>query len=245
MHIEDRSNQWYSYAGYIAGRASDVMLDTGTQAPAWAIDGWIAAPFHRFPLLNLHLESVAYGSFCEGGVCAAAINTQSGALSEGQQLRRSIMSGAPITGESEARGGGWGTRYAKPIMFPPDGSTVDLLSLEGEWPDPAKSCPGYAQPVGLPITIQFSWYLTPRINGAALLENGHQVHICVFDATNYVNPDPTTEKLARAGLEDAGAIMIVPQKPLLPSAKYTVYAVVDEAKYAWSFATSPANTSKR
>ncbi len=136
MHIEDRSNQWYSYAGFVAGRASDVLIAIGTQPASWAIDIWIAAPFHRFALLNPHLSSVGYGSYCEDNVCAAAINVQSDATSPNLQFRRSIMSGQPLTGESQARSGGWGAHYGKPIAIPPDGSTVDLLSLDNEWPRP-------------------------------------------------------------------------------------------------------------
>jgi hypothetical protein len=37
MHIESRSNQWYSYEGFIAGRASDVLIATGAQPASWAI----------------------------------------------------------------------------------------------------------------------------------------------------------------------------------------------------------------
>jgi hypothetical protein len=122
MHIEDRNNQWYLYPGFVAGRASDVLIATGTQPAAWAIDGWISAPFHRFPLLNPNLQRVGYGSFCEDGTCAAAINIASDALSGNLQFRRRIMSGEPITGDSEALGGGWGTHYPSPIIFPPDGS---------------------------------------------------------------------------------------------------------------------------
>ncbi len=98
------------------------------------------------------------------------------------------MSGGPLTGESQALGGGWCKRYTKPIAFPPEGSTLDLLSLNNEWPDPSKGC-HFSQPTGLPLTLQFGWYITPRITGGALTENGKPVDACAFDAMSYGNPD--------------------------------------------------------
>jgi hypothetical protein len=235
MHIEDHSNPWYSYSGFVAGRASDVLLAEGTRAPSWAIDDWITAPFHRFPLLRPDLNSVGYGGFCQNGVCGAAINTQSGATTGNRRFIRRMINGEPITGDSEALGGGSGSHYAKPVEFPPDGSTVEVLSLSNEWPDPTKSCSGYKFPVGLPITIQFGWNLTPKITAGSLRENGKPIRACAFHADDYTNPDPIAEKVGRAGLKWAGAVVILPQEPLHADARYSIHAVVDDVAYDWAF----------
>jgi hypothetical protein len=129
-----------------------------------------------------------------------------------------------------------GAHYGKPIAFPPDGSTVDLLSLDNEWPDPSKGC-HFTPPMGLPITLQLGWYLTPRITGGSLSENGKPVQACAFDAMNYRNPDELTQKIGRAGLEYAGVIVIVPRKPLDAGARYVARAVVDNVTYEWTFST--------
>ncbi len=242
MHIEDRSSRWYSYAGFVAGRSSDVLISTGAPSSSWAIDEWIAGPFHRFPLLSPDLASVGYGSFCDNGVCAAAINVQSGASSADRKFIRRMTSGEPITGESEALGGGWGSSYRKPIEFPPDGSTVDILTLTSEWPDPISSCPGFRYPVGLPITLQFGWNLTPSITGGRLLKNGKPVRACAFHSQSYRNPDPVTQKLAHNDLQSAGAIVIIPEMPLETGAKYSVHTIVNDVAYDWSFSVSPPSS---
>ncbi len=54
---------------------------------------------------------------------------------------------------------------------------------------------------------------------------------------NYRNPDELTQKIGRAGLEYAGAIVIVPRKPLDAGVRYMARAVVDNVTYEWTFST--------
>ena len=39
----------------------------GWGTPAWSIDGWMALPFHRMPILNPRLTSAGFGYYCEAG----------------------------------------------------------------------------------------------------------------------------------------------------------------------------------
>jgi hypothetical protein len=88
-------------------------------------------------------------------------------------LRRRISSGVPITGQSEALGGGWGTRSAVPVEFPANDSVMDFgMFSQGEWPDPLTSCRGYSYPVGIPITLQIGRFLSPRISSWSLKSKG-------------------------------------------------------------------------
>jgi uncharacterized protein YkwD len=54
-HTEDPTSSWYSPAGLNAAKSSDVDVwnySGGIISPTWAIDGWIATPFHRLPILD-------------------------------------------------------------------------------------------------------------------------------------------------------------------------------------------------
>jgi len=239
LHVEERSKPGFTYAGFVAGRASDIEMSAGPRSPAWAIDQWMIAPFHRFPLLNPDLDKVGYGDFCDHQVCAAALNLGSDSMSSALMLRRRISSGVPITGESEALGGGWGTAYSHPIKFPSEGATIDYLSfLSGEWPNPLSSCPGYSAPSGLPITIQFGRWMTPKVSSSSLRSGGKTLDACAFDASNYSNPDELTQKLGRRNLEAFGAVMLVPRAPLQAGTTYEVSMRVQDVDYKWSFSTA-------
>ena len=130
---------------------------------------------------------------------------------------------------------------AKPIMFPPDGSTLPLKSWEGEWPSPLTACPGYAPPSGLGITLQLGLTLAVRMTDFKVTrEDGapSAVEACGFDSTTYVNPDPGAQQRARSMLTGFGAVVIVPRDPLEPG-HYTVTVTADDRRYAWAFTIGP------
>jgi hypothetical protein len=216
MHSEEPGKPYFTEAGLEAARLSDVDADySSPPSPppaAWAIENWMTGPFHRMWLLNPALARVGYGQFCQDGVCAAALNVQSG-----------IDHVAPD----------W-----RPVMFPPDGATIAngiFGADEGEWPDPLASCPGYAAPTGVPITLQLGINAPARLERFSLTKSGAPVEACGFDADSYRNPDPVSLARARSGLRHFGAIVIVPREPLVAGPTYTVRATVSETLYAWSF----------
>jgi hypothetical protein len=241
VHVEESGRPGYSYAGFVAGRSSDVLITSGTPLQTWAIDRWMSAPFHRFPLLDPSLQRVGYGDFCANRVCAAVINIRSGSTSPTLMIERRISSGIPITGESEALGGGWGSKLSAPVKFPPDSAIIDAGHFPGgEWPDPLTSCPGYSYPVGIPITLQTGRVLTPRLTSWSLTSNGTSFQACGVDSQSYRNPDQLTEKIGRNDLEDFGAVILVPRSPLKAGGRYDVTLRVDDVNYSWSFSVSPA-----
>jgi hypothetical protein len=238
IHSEGLKSQWYSYQGFVAAKSSDVLYVAGDVSPAWAVDSWIDVPFHRLPLLNPHLSRIGYGSFCEGGICAAALNTDTGALSLTMEVNRQMWSGVPLTGSDEAMGGG--VRYRSPIEFPADGSVTELRELLPEWPDPLSACAGYQAPAGLPITLQLGMWLTPKVSAWSLASNGVAVEACAFDAFSYKNPDSSTQEDGRGVLKDYGAVVLVPRAPLVPGRTYNLSMTVDNQKYDWSFSVAQA-----
>jgi uncharacterized protein YkwD len=221
MHIEDPSKPWYSVEGAAAGRASDVdeMWDPRGTAPlSWAIDNWMQSPFHRIPILNPHLHSVGYGYDCEGGVCIAALNVNG-------DVDPVLFAPAP---------------FAKPIIYPPKGASIDINSFDGEWPDPLTSCPGYSLPAGYPITIQFGSMVNPGVTSVSLKRTEPapaEIQTCAFDGNTYRNPDPGTQKMVRYQLTNFGAIVIMPRAPLSRGA-YSVTVIAGGRDYSWSFSVA-------
>jgi Cysteine-rich secretory protein family len=223
-HTESPSNAWYSHAGQIAAQGSDVEAGSNPYGKPWitpeaAVSGWISTPFHRLAILNPLLRGAGYGQYCDGGSCAAALNL--------------LTDMDPIPPFPQV--------LPKPIMFPPDGSTLPLKSWEGEWPDPLTSCPGYESPSGLGITLQLGMTLETHLSRYKVtLGDGSPsaIESCGFDSTSYVNPDPATQQRGRHILTNLGAVVIVPRAPLKPG-HYAVALTANDHPYAWSFSISP------
>lgn len=227
MHSEEPGKLYFSGRGLEAARLSDVDTEYSSPPvappPAWAVENWMSGPFHRMWLLNPELARVGYGQFCEGGVCAAALNVQSG-------IDHLDHAGVQV------------------VMFPPDRATITrgvFGTNVGEWPNPLTSCPGYTTPTGVPITLQLGIDTSAVLQSYSLEKNGAPVEACGFDAGSYRNPDPISVKRARSGLRHFGAVIIVPRKPLVPGATYLVRATVSGTPYAWSFTVARRDLALR
>jgi FHA domain-containing protein len=244
-HEENRASPWYTAKGADAGKASDVSYwqagkgppAAGTTSdspdspdampwgsPGWSIDGWVGIPFHRLSLLSPYLRRTGFGRYCEDSGCAAALDT----LSERNRLPE-----YPVP-------------FAHPLEFPPSGTTIGILSLDSEWPDPLTGCPGYARPAGLAITLEVGAEVDARLgaysltrDGASSVGSGAKLDACGFDASSYVNPEAAAQRRARDILHGFGAVVMIPRAPLERGASYTVSMTVNGQQYKWSFSTVP------
>jgi len=230
MHTEDPASPGFTPEGLQAAKSSDMDVWTNRGEPAdavwgsqdWSIDGWMALPFHRMPILNPALTSAGFGMYCEGGACAAGLN-----LLKGEQRKIPPDAAGSI-----------------PIEFPPDGGTVAMYSFDDEWPEPRTSCPGYQRPSGLTISIQLgNWmdthlaqYSVARVNGDG---SNTQIEACGIDSTSYSNPDASVQDLGRNVLKSYGTAVLIPRAPLDKGAKYAVSMTVNGKEYDWTFATTP------
>ena len=218
MHFEDPSKPWYTAEGATAGRAGDIdeaWNPHGTLAPSWALDNWMQSPFHRFPILNPHLHSVGYGYMCEAGVCIASLNLNG-------DVDPIMSPPAPL---------------AAPIEYPPNRTSIDMNSFDGEWPDPLTSCPGYSLPTGYPISIQLGTLVNPGVSNYSLKRASPDpttLEACVFDGSTYKNPDSGTQAMMRNQLINFGAIVMMPRAPLDPGS-YLVSITAGGHEYSWSF----------
>jgi len=127
-----------------------------------------------------------------------------------------------------------------PVEYPGNGTTIGLRSyLGGEWPDPLTACPGYAAPSGLPLILQIGpGNLIPSVTAHSFMQGATALEHCVFDETNYTNPDSSTQNTGRSILNSRDAIVLIPQAPLTPGATYTVSITANGQMYAWSFMVS-------
>jgi uncharacterized protein YkwD len=230
MHTEDPGTPGFTPEGLEAAKSSDMDVwsnrgepaDAVWGSPDWSIDGWMALPFHRMPIINPALTSAGFGMYCEAGACAAGLNLLKG-------VQRKIPPDAA---------------KSMPIEFPPEGGTVAMNSFDHEWPEPRTSCPGYEPPSGLAITIQLGNWLDTHLTEYSLArvsaDGGHtQIDACGLDSTSYSNPDAYTQDLGRNVLKSYGTALIIPRAPLDKGAKYAVSMTVNGKQYDWTFAISP------
>ena len=211
-HDEDPGSPWYTPAGDAAAENGNVAV-SGTTAytDVDAINDWMSGPFHGIGILDPRLERSGFGSFRAEGW---------GPWEAGATL--DVLRGLD------------GSPAASPVMWPGSGAAHPLLSYDGnEFPDPLTSCSDFSAPTGPPIYLMLT--TTPDVTGHTLSRNGTGVESCVFDGTDYENPDQDTEDLGRAVLGGRNAIVLMPKAPLLSGATYDVSITSNGQPYAWSF----------
>jgi hypothetical protein len=161
------------------------------------------------------LQRVGYGNYNEAG--------------------GDISMAAVLDVRSERDNGSGTATY--PIFFPKDGSTTWIGRHNlFEWPDPLTSCPGFVRPTGPPIVVQLgTGDIVPSVGGRALLMGDTPVDTCLFDETNYTNPDAWAQKAGRLILDNQDAVVILPRYPLIAGETYTAQVEVNGQRYTWQF----------
>jgi hypothetical protein len=218
-HSEDPGNPWYTAEGLAAAQNGNVMVSSGSTDPdSDAIDLWMTGPFHGVGLIDPQLLQSGFGSYREadgGWQMAATLDVLRG------------LGGLPPS-------------VIFPVMWPGNNTTSYLTSYGGtEAPDPLTSCPGYSAPSGLPILLQIgSGSLTPSVTAHSFLRGGAVQEHCVFDETNYTNPNASYQSLGRSVLDSRDAIVLIPRSPLAAGSTYTVSITVNGSTHTWSFTVS-------
>jgi uncharacterized protein YkwD len=209
---EQAGRPGYSEDGAAIARNSEDAYGCGPFSAADEIDRLMASPFHRLAILSPGLDSAGFGSYAEGGCWTATIRLP-----------------VPLSNPQI---------FDQPIEFPPDGTTVSLGWMPGEWPEPLVSCPGYSEPAGLPITLQLGRRIHGQLSAHSLSDNGRPVKHCAFDNAIYTHPNASAQEYARRVLRDSGAVALIPQEPLKDGATYTVSITARGQTYTWSFKTA-------
>ncbi|TMC54778.1 MAG: hypothetical protein E6J20_02245 [Chloroflexi bacterium] len=114
--------------------------------------------------------------------------------------------------------------YTLPTFFPGNGSTEPLTSYSGnETPNPQAACPGYS---GLPIFIEVGGNISTTAGAHTLSANGTLLNTCTIDSTNASFASYLTWR---------GAVILMPQNPLVSGTTYVVTLTVNLVPYTWSF----------
>lgn len=215
-HSQDRNNPLYDPAGHNAAVNGNIFATSQIQADhTWGINFWISAPFHLMGIIDPELEFVGFGRHNQ------AVGT---------------FRMAAVLDVGTERGNTTST-VEYPIFFPGDGSTTHVVRRSlYEWPDPITPCPGYSIPTGSPVVLQLGdGSLTPNVTGHQLFRNGVPVDSCVYDETNYVNPDSYAQSAGRSILDLRDAVVMIPREPLEGGATYTVQITANGELHSWSF----------
>ncbi|MFN2136656.1 MAG: CAP domain-containing protein [Candidatus Promineifilaceae bacterium] len=216
-HSEDRNDPLYSAEGDQAARNGNIFATSQSDANyVWSLNFWASAPFHLIGMLDPNLNLVGYGDDVDNGgdvVMAAVLDIGSD------------------------KGTDSGVTY--PIMFPgPESSTWIVRHSMYEWPDPVASCPGYSRPTGAPIVVFLGdGRGKPSVSNHRLAMGDTPLESCLFDETNYSNPDPYAEKVGRTILGLNDAVVIIPRYPLAVDETYTVQLNANGASNTWRFHT--------
>jgi len=220
-HSEDPASPWYTVEGDLAGQNGNIAVSSSPLAPdLFAIELWMAGPFHAAAILDPQLEQTGFGSFRE----------ETGLWQMGATL--DVYRGL---GEVPP-----GTTF--PILFPgAEGTTWVASHRYFEWPDPLPSCPGYTRPTGPPVILQLgAGGGTPAVADHAFLEEDTPLEHCVFDETNYTHPtDGTQQSVGRQVLNSRDAVILLPRHPLVEGTTYTASITADGNTYRWRFTVVP------
>ena len=215
-HHEVTGNPWYTVEGDTAAQNGNVYVswwaDTADERP---IDFWMTAPFHAISMLDPQLQTTGFGVYRE-----AIGNWKTGSTLDVSRGRGDLPQGTTF-----------------PIPYPADGGSTWLTAYYGgEFPDPLTSCHGYSPPTGPPIMLQLgSGSLTPQVLSHRVLEDGVLLDSCIFDETNYVNPNSSMQYTGRIVLNNRDAVVIMTRDPLVPGETYFIEVTTVSSTTSWSF----------
>lgn len=194
-HSESPGSPGYSSEGNASGGRSNVYGTTlASTSDLSAVDGWVTGPFHAVGFLTPSLVEVGYGAHRDPGAdyirMAASLD----------------IYGAPRQ---------WGNAVEGPYTWPGNGSVVPVRNHINEWPSPTTHCPGHN---GLPVLAFFEKDV--NVQAHSFTHNGEPLPYCVFDGTDYSNPDSSARNLGRSILAGANAVVIMPETGLWPGEEY-------------------------
>ncbi len=194
-HDEIPGRAGYTAAGDASGSRSNVYGTTlWSMTDLAAVDGWVTGPFHAVGFLTPTLVEVGYGAYRDAG----AGNIRMAATLD--------VWGAPRDWDRSA-----GTAYT----WPGEGSVVPVRAHINEWPSPTTHCPDHR---GLPMLAFFEQPVD--VGEVTFTTGGAPLAHCVFDGTDYSNPDANAQSLGRSILRSANAVVVMPRNGLWPGEEY-------------------------
>ena len=217
-HSQDMGQPWFSLEGMVAAENGNLAATEWFEAPyQWAIDYWFTAPFHGLPIIDPNLTAVGFGLYREriGRVTMGAT----------MDVRQGRVANPP--------------EVVYPVQFPRDGGQTWVLSHAlFEYPDPLASCPGYARPTGAPVMLLLgAGDRVPSVTRSRFIQlsDGVSLAHCIFDQTNYVNPNPSAQQTGRLILAQQNAIILIPFQRHRVGHSYEATIETNGETYTWQF----------
>jgi hypothetical protein len=161
-HYETPGVPYYTTAGDAAAQNGNIQVSSTTSTTdTYAIDWWMAAPFHAMGMMDPRLTQTGFGSY--------------------RQVKSGWDAGFTV---DTLRGNSFsGGKY--PVYFPGNGTTEPLTSYGGgEFPDPLSICKPYAAPTGLPVFIQVGGNVNTTAGpNHTFTGNGVPLNHCIIDSS--------------------------------------------------------------
>ncbi len=222
-HNPSTNSQYFTDAGQLAAQNGNIAATEWEEATfIWAINYWMAAPFHGLPMLDPELNTIGFGFHSKNASTSSNVGGVNVAATL-DVLRGLVRPSLEII------------NY--PIFFPADGGETWILKHSlFEYPNPLSSCPGYSRPSGPPIMIQTgAGGGLPTVNSYRLTANGVAATACMFTEATYTNSNPAAQQSGRGILNARDAIVIIPLNPLVVGSVYEVTVTIDSVPHSAQF----------
>ncbi len=238
-HQEQVGNQWYSAEGQIAGEQGDVVFGSPRMTDQRAIDGWLLAPFHSFPMLDPRLTTAGFGRFCNERLCVSVLELERPSSYLSSTFRNStdfdperrIAVQQTLHGALPPK-----EVFRQPILFPPEGTEVSTgIFRGGEWPDPLSACPGYSAPTGVIVMASFGNSFSPEVTEHSLTCDGKAVEVCLVNAEQYKNGSNETRDAGRDDLFFFAGVLMIPRDPIAGGSQCVATLANHGKTHRWSF----------
>lgn len=191
-------------AGAAAAARANLTVSSHPWTDVEAVDTLMSVPFHGIAVIDPLLTRSGFGSFHDPS--APGLYRWAAALD--------VLSDLEAPSPRPA--------VEHPVTWPTEGSTLHLTTYLGpEVPDPLAHCPGYVDPVGVPLYALFGPGAgTTSSVSLTRAPDGAPVEVCWFDDATYQNPDGGHRDLGRAVLASRQAVVALPRHPLAVGERY-------------------------
>jgi len=217
-HDENEDNPFFTPEGKQAAHNGNIFATSQLQADyIWGMNFWTSAPFHLLPIINPDVESAGFGRYNQ---------------SIGQFHMAAVLDVRTELGNAT-------TAPTYPIYFPGEGAETWIVRRSlYEWPNPLGNCAGYSVPTGPAIILQLGdGSLTPEVTSHAFYQGTQLLESCVFDETNYLNPDGYAQQVGRTIIGEQDAVVLIPKNQLPINETFTVQIEANGEMHTWSFST--------
>ncbi len=189
-----------------------------------AVDRWLMGPFHAIGILRPGLSQVAFARHSP--------STRAGL---------DVLGGLKATSSTAA------------VMFPGNGSTIDLNMYGAESPSPIETCQStypradYSKPA-LPMVVLLPQRPDPGLTVQVVKPGGIVVSsagaaVCVVDENHFVSSDSAHAPAGRALLQSDHAVFVILRTRLVAGVYSVTLDQPGRRPIAWSFTSDPAPLS--